>query len=78
MLRCSPTWLWFRHIVAIGGHEGIGQSVVATATYITASDLRPTGDPLPTIDNFKNSAGDVWFCFRYNVFKNYPHDLKIV
>ena len=30
------------------------------------------------IDDFKNYADDVWFCFRYNVFMSYPHALKIV
>jgi hypothetical protein len=32
----------------------------------------------PAIDDFKNYADDVWFCFRYNVFMCYPHALKIV
>ena len=32
----------------------------------------------PAIDDFKNYADDVWFCFRYNVFMSYPHALKIV
>ena len=47
-------------------------------SYITAGHLRPAGDPSPAIDDFKNYAGDVWFCFRHNVFKYYPQDLKIV
>ena len=46
--------------------------------YITAGHLRPAGDPSPAIDDFKNYADDVWFCFRYNVFMSYPHALKIV
>jgi hypothetical protein len=44
----------------------------------TAGDLRPAGDPTPTIDDFKNSAGDVWFCSRRNFFEIHPQDLKIV
>jgi hypothetical protein len=43
--------------------------------------LRPTGDPSPTVDEFKNcvSMGDVWFCFRHNFFKNLsPGPKKIV
>ncbi len=46
--------------------------------YITVSDLRSAGDPSPAIDDFKNYADDVWFCFRYNVFMSDPHALKIV
>ena len=46
--------------------------------YKTAGDLRSAGDPSPAIDDFKNYADDVWFCFRYNVFMSYPHALKIV
>ena len=34
--------------------------------------------PSPAIDDFKNYAGDIWFCFRHNVFKNYLQDLKLV
>ena len=34
------------------------------------------GQP-PAIDDFKNYADDVWFCYRYNVFMSYPHALKI-
>jgi hypothetical protein len=47
-------------------------------SYITAGHLRPADDPSPAIDDFKTYAGDVWFCFRHNVFKNYPQDLKTV
>ena len=53
--------------------------------YKTAGNLRPAGDPSPTIDDFKNYVGDVWFCFRNTThtkfskfFKNYLQDLKIV
>ena len=46
--------------------------------YVTAGDLRSAGDPSPAIDDFKNYAGDVWFCFRHNFFRNYPQDLKLV
>ena len=42
-------------------------------SYKTAGDLRSAGDPSPAIDDFKNYAGDAWFCFRHNYFKNYPH-----
>ena len=38
-------------------------------SYIIDNDLRHAGDPSPTIDDFKNYAGDVWFCSHYNVFK---------
>jgi hypothetical protein len=41
--------------------------------YNTAGDLRPSGDPSPAIDDFKNFGGDAWFCFRHNVFKIYHH-----
>ena len=44
----------------------------------TAGILRCAGDPSPAIDDFKNYAGDVWFCFRHNFFKNYPQYLKMV
>jgi hypothetical protein len=44
----------------------------------TAGDLRSAGDPSPAIDDFKNYAADVWFCFRHNFFENYPQDLKLV
>jgi hypothetical protein len=37
--------------------------------YSTAGDLRPTGDPSPAINDFKNSAGEVVFCFRHNISK---------
>ena len=47
-------------------------------SYKTAGDLRSAGDPSPAIDDFKNYAGDVWFCFRHNFFKNYPQYLKMV
>ena len=47
-------------------------------SYKPAGDLRSAGDPSPAIDDFKNYAGDVWFCFRHNFFKNYPQDLKLV
>jgi hypothetical protein len=47
-------------------------------SYKTAGDLRSAGDPSPTIDDFKIYAGDVWFCFRHNFFKNYLRGLKIV
>jgi hypothetical protein len=40
--------------------------------YRTAGGLRPAGDQSPTIDDFKNCGGDVWFCFRRKFFKNYP------
>ena len=43
-------------------------------SYITAGHLRLAGDPSPSIDDFKNYAGDVSFCFH--VFKYYPQDLK--
>ena len=46
--------------------------------YNTVGDLRSAGDPSPAIDDFKNYASDVWFCFRHDFFKNYPQDLKIV
>jgi hypothetical protein len=46
--------------------------------YKTAGDLRSAGDPSPTIDDFKNYAGDVWFYFRHNFSKNYPQYLKMV
>jgi hypothetical protein len=44
--------------------------------YSTAGDLHPAGDPPPAIDDLENYMGDVWFCFRHNLSKNYPHDLK--
>ena len=47
-------------------------------SYKPAGDLRSAGDPSPAIDDFKNYAGDVWFCFRHNFSKNYPQDLKLV
>ena len=47
-------------------------------SYKTAGDLRSAGDPSPAIDDFKNYAADVWFCFRHNFFENYPQDIKIV
>ena len=47
-------------------------------SYKTAGDLRSAGDPSPAIDDFKSYAGDAWFCFRHNVFKKYPQDLKLV
>ena len=47
-------------------------------SYKPAGDLRSAGDPSPAIDDFKNYAGDVCFCFRHNVFKNHPWDLKLV
>ena len=43
-------------------------------SYKTAGDLRSAGDPSPAIDDLKNYTGDVWFCFRHNFLKNYPHD----
>ena len=46
--------------------------------YNTAGDLRSAGDPSPAIDDFKNYAADVWFCFPHNFSKNYLQDLKIV
>ena len=47
-------------------------------SYKTGGDLRSAGDPSPAIDDFKNYAGDVWFCFRHNFFKKYPQCLKMV
>ena len=47
-------------------------------SYKTAGDLRSAGDPSPAVDDFKNYAGDVWFCFRHNFIKNYPQYLKMV
>ena len=47
-------------------------------SYRPAGDLRSAGDPSPAIDDLKNYAADVWFCFRHNFFKNYPQDLKLV
>ena len=41
-------------------------------SYKTAGDLRSAGDPSPAIDDLKNYAGDVCFCFRHNFLKNYP------
>ena len=46
--------------------------------YNTTSDMRSARVPLPAIDDFKNYAGDVWFWFRHNFFKNYPQYLKMV
>ena len=37
--------------------------------YSTAGDLRPAGEPSPTIDDSKIYVGDWWFCFRHNIFK---------
>jgi hypothetical protein len=52
--------------------------VVICDLLVTAGGLRPAGDPSPAIDDFKNCAGDVWFCFCHNFIKNYLQDLKIV
>ena len=47
-------------------------------SYKTGGDLRSAGDPSPAIDDFKDYAGDVWFCFRHKFFKKNPQYLKMV
>ena len=46
--------------------------------YEAKSDVLYLWSKPPAIEDFKNYADDVWFCFRYNVFMSYPHALKIV
>ena len=51
------------------GHDLFGKVMAKTdLPYKTAGDLRSAGDPSPAIDDFKNYAGDAWFCFRRNFF----------
>ena len=45
-------------------------------SYKPAGDLRYAGDPSPAIDDLKNYAADVWFCFRYNFSKKLSPGLK--
>ena len=45
-------------------------------SYEPAGDLRSAGDPSPAIDDFKNYAGDIWFCFHHDFFKKLSPELK--